>query len=441
MKDILFPSFIITMLLLFGISNTLYAIPLFFALIALFGFFLNHNLLIRLYLMLLPLNNVIPKEYYLFKVIGIDTVTNILIIVYLIQVHRSTIKKNINELSKLIQSLILAILTYYIYVAFKDYYFGLGEIGLLNTIMRTFNLLLIFVPIILLVRIQNTGKFIKTIERGLYQGAILLGVMSLLTAVFMNLGFYTSMVVNRINGFMGGGNTNTLGGFFVLCIAYYLLKYKNGFFDKRGIYLIILSLIVIADTVSRSAFIGLLSVIGLYLIKSKLNKRYIRILSIIIFAGVITFTSQKMIFERMSVMKNEQFTTIEGSGTRIGKWIIYLSDIKRNPMTLVHGSDHILYLSKERRAAHNFFIQVMFESGLIFSFWILIVFFKLFVKRNKYGFEMLYFLLPIFAILLANSEMGVLWYFFFYPGLLAYIIKLKFGKDKLIIANNVRYSR
>ena len=83
------------------------------------------------------------------------------------------------------------------------------------------------------------------------------------------------------------------------------------------------------------------------------------------------------------------------------KWAHYLSFMTQDYKYLITGAQREI----NNRAAHNVFIQILYNVGifpLTYFMWKLFYSFKLAVKKNKHAW---YFILPLFNIMMFVSEL------------------------------------
>lgn len=209
--------------------------------------------------------------------------------------------------------------------------------------------------------------------------------------VFRSLGFtvdkYGSGIVrsemyDETNRYAGitGLNVNDLGALLSSFIGILFYMYKNKLVKVYPFlfYLVFIS-IGIMLTGSRTAFIIVNLLIFLFFID------YLKRVSFnSIFLIAAFFAAVFLIYENFGVAtmtRLEQHaadTEYFGLGLRMQYWAMYINDIQNNPIYLLIGN---LAPSTYKRSAHNFYIQIVFQTGLIF---ISIAFYYLFKSvRSK----------------------------------------------------------
>lgn len=160
-----------------------------------------------------------------------------------------------------------------------------------------------------------------------------------------------------------GMNVNDLGA--LLCvflgILFYMLKNKIIAIIPFIIYLISIA-IGIMLTGSRTAFV-IVNVIFLFFIKDYLKRRSLQNIILI----VILFTSLYYIYDTFGIgtikrIETNVDTEYFGLGGRMRYWELYLLDIRNNPIYLLIGN---LAPPTYPRSAHNYYVQIVFQSGII----------------------------------------------------------------------------
>jgi len=90
--------------------------------------------------------------------------------------------------------------------------------------------------------------------------------------------------------------------------------------------------------------------------------------------------------ERIGLVSEEQQFMEHNTSNRVGKWVLYLNSI--NEDNILIGSTNTIEVGWDDRylVAHNFPIQVLYDSGLIFLFYLVYIFVKIYLnKRAIYG--------------------------------------------------------
>lgn len=206
-----------------------------------------------------------------------------------------------------------------------------------------------------------------------------------------------------------GMNVNDLGA--LLCIflgiLFYMLKNK-----LIGAFPFILYLITIAVgimlTGSRTAFI-IVNILFLFFLKDYLKRRSLQniILIVILFIGLYYIYDTFGIGTVKRIETNID-TEYFGLGTRMGYWELYLLDIIKNPIYLLTGN---LAPPTYRRSAHNYYVQIVFQTGIIlffvaFFFLIKSMYLKSFARRlpNIFSFDYKYVIIPQLFIWTTTSS-------------------------------------
>jgi O-antigen ligase len=165
--------------------------------------------------------------------------------------------------------------------------------------------------------------------------------------------------VIRASGFFGNGDVNSMGVFFVMLIGFFLSRLeKNSLkFSILVISYLLLALVGIFFSGSRTTLIALASILLIYLLR---NFRNIRGYQVILLMVLIIGPSFSLVVPALS-----RFTEQDAYGTssRLYKWDFYYQYFMDNPRVFLFGSSEVItpYLNKYK-AAHNLFIQTIYNA-------------------------------------------------------------------------------
>lgn len=402
------------------INNTL-LVPVLFLLIALAYFLKDKKNLIIFYIAFLPLNGLLEREHLLLGFLDSSTLVNLLMFAFSIATFQKYTKGiKLFTFQRIGIQLILFLIIYISYVSFKDAFFGINDISYSYAIIRSINIIIKLYPLILLINVFPKLNITKYVMNGFIIGGILLGILSLFSAFFLQHNFHTGVVSGeRIQGFIGNGNTNTLGAFFGTVIGYYFAKYeKEHKMDISELFLIGLSFIIIPLTGSRASLISLLIVLLIFFIKNGIKKKGIILMIFILPAALLVMPLFENTLSRMEILEEQQITTQSGTSNRVGKWLFYIDDMNSNPLTYLIGSNHELLMIKGTKyvSAHNLYIQIVYNAGLIFLIFFLSRFYQCFYNRQKGEIDITYIIAPALLYSITGSGLGVFWYILIFIG-------------------------
>lgn len=397
---------------------------LFYLSICILGILKNRQLIISLYIMFLPIGGLISTTANIFGLIGIDEILNSsVIIVFIIQRHQIKFEKH--YLTKLAILLIIIYLVYFNYVNFKNAYFDIYNLTYTIAIKRLIKSLLRYIPLILLMQIMINKYYQDAVILGVKFCIVLLTVSTVfssylaefnISSIIMSEETSTGEIV-RSKGIFSAGDINALGSFLVIAIGFFLsiIERKNNL--KKYIFLILIAIIGILFTVSRTAFIGLGTVFLVFILRNFRKISGIEFLVFIIIGFIILQPFILPVISRFSYAEKE----ITGEeGTRLYKWILYLTYIHENPQLLNWGIDHTFYY---RRGVHNFFIEVLFSSGLLIFTIFIYRYFRIIIyafRKIKYV-NIIYMVIPLFFISMFIGGFEYAIYFYIFLSIIPYI--------------------
>lgn len=362
-------------------------------------------------------NGFIPREDYILGIVGIhQIVTLITLLALIVQKKRNKIEYNaLGENIKYANKIIIFIVVYTLFVSFKNVYFNLFNTTLESALFKSINFIVMSLTVIL---IPTRLKDHKSFYNSLIQNIILFfSVSALVSKYFMDIGFYTTIlssdIAERSYGFIGNGDSNTLGLVMVIGVAYLLAINKRGANRLTIIVLISLAIAAIGASGSRSGFVLLLLIILLFIYYSKEISTFFKRVIIVSLFAIILFPLLIPNIERIDWTGDEQSYREGSTSNRIGKWIFYINYFRDDPTTLLRGGKYQLEIgfNKSYRAAHNFYIQVVYGAGIIMLLYYLYLLWKIYGLRNLLGKGLIMILLPIVIGLTYISDYGALLFF------------------------------
>ena len=405
-----------------SITNLHKGIPLFLFVICAFCFIKNSKYNLLLYIILLPTNGLLLKQDYLLGFIGLKQVVGIFVLAFFYIKRKFFINSEQTPFTQ-IASRILTILTVYLcYSAFNQAFWGIGDMSYLNAIQKAINIIPLYLPLFFILRWKAKLNRLYCYDSLLTVGGLNMIVFALLSPLLNSWGLYSGGIdmVNidsievgkRFYGVIGNGDVNSLGIFCAIFIGYWLSIIEE-IRDKVIIYiLILLCIIVIALTGSRTSFLATCLLLFFYFYYNKNVTNSILIFCLLTIVGIVFFPLWETTLSRFGTSSTEFETT--GNSSRLSKWIAYVSFFNKHPITYVTGTNKELLLgwNGTYRAAHNLFIQMIYNSGLIFVLLLLTNYFeliKLGIKKAKYNLFLIFF--PLFLINMYVSDIVTIFYF------------------------------
>lgn len=421
--NIFFPLSLLTFFViqLILVSSGLFQIGIFFYILYVFILFsVDKKYVISLFVYHVPLLPIISTEHKLFSVLGPEEIiygTSFLVLLY---IKKKYLKKNIlNKYQTLSISFIYFLFFISFYIMIKDISLGLepdktkGAFYIFKNFIRYF---LYYVSLILLVKIIYLKGLYEYITVGFKYSVVTITLSMIFTRELLNMGAGIAQKADhmakllsgeyqRYLGFYGaGGDENSVGIFLVAAFAFFLAMFERTGNLKK--YIVFMGFAVLGSflTGSRTAFLALAIVLLIFLITNKSG--YVKFIFLII--GIIfyfVFTKQiELVIQRFLDPSAIKAIDPNEEG-RVGKWIIYFNWIMNHLETLLFGNlQNITY----NRAPHNYFIYIIYHTGII----IFIVFMKLFYKLIKLAkfrltastLKNVYYIIPFpFALMTVNS--------------------------------------
>jgi len=377
------------------------------------------------FILFLPLNPILPKEYNILGLFSYPMVYAFIVFYHHIINNNFKIfdKKSKDPAFTIIPYLFIVYLIIKLYGNIYDYYQG----GLF--VSRNDNIIIIIlrttIPIIAyLLIIKDIKNNIKISEVAIILSTLLI----LLSIIFYNqlykIGIrleesesieYVTTIESRSYGIFDYGDVNSLGTLYNFIIAFILALssiYKKPL-SLIQLIIISISIVGIALTGSRMAIIILLLTILLYLLNiSIINYRNILIITFIIIIFVY-FNLFSYVLERIKLFGISREISPWG-GARFERWILYLNEIFSSPRNLLFGYTNIVYFYGEFRDPHNFIIRSLYMNGIVLTLLWLLMFIKSYKFFNKnLGFKNnIIIFIPIIINMLIISQIDVLFIFY-----------------------------
>jgi len=374
----LIPAFIIAVLHTLGYASLLYLVPVVFLMASLYLFLLKKDdALYVLFIVLSFTNGLILREYYYFDFLGPQQLVMFVAILSILR-NIKTIKGN----SSLANSLVTFLILYVVYTSFKEAYYGLFDMSY----FQSFALSISHITTLSLIYFIGT-RHKKVGMECVYALIVFLFFTSIYPSIWIEYGYYftvdDSYGISRVNGFIGNGDANTMGLIAASAIGLFLNSSRE---KLRFLTPILICIALVALSASRAAFLVMLFVIIIYYFKlGSLSKKIV----IAYFATILLLLTYPLFdntIERIGLVSEEQQFMEHNTSNRVGKWVLYLNSI--NEDNILIGSTNTIEVGWDDRylVAHNFPIQVLYDSGLIFLFYLVYIFVKIYLnKRAIYG--------------------------------------------------------
>ena len=366
------------------------------------------EIIIALYLIVLPTAGVVSSEYNVLEVFGIDEFINLIIIGFFIYKNFPNYKKTIDQ--KIAISLILLMILITIYTNFKNVFFDIYSIDSITAFKRVIFISLKYYPLLLIIKHIRNYQIRKNVYLGLYLSGIVIVISQFFNEHFSLIGLVTFddsefaglaeniSQVNRVTGFYNG-DPNSAGAYLLMIIGFIFVKIENKHQLKLLYSLVIFFLIGILMTASRTIFVSFAMILVLFLFNNKSSRVSWQVLLYLIIA--LLFMSD-FLLNQISRFHNAHYqvdTNVDGN--RIMKWVFYLNFLIESPSYLLTGSQSEI----DNRAAHNIYVQTLFNVGVIPLILFISKIYKSFLILIKHSSKSLYFIIPFFSITMFVGEL------------------------------------
>lgn len=402
------------------------------------------GILIVLYVVSITTNGYILKEDYL---LGAGGPIQVFSLFALYSLSRIKVGYQKGRFAKIATQILWLVVAYQTYTGFKNAFFGLHDQSFSNAVLRGVNALIMYVPLVVLIS-KSASRQVRTwMVTGLFLGCLNMAFFCFISPALPDLGFYSIGVEtaglegiesnSRHDGVMGNGDSNSLGVLFTMAIGFFLARQKalaNSMLIK---FLVLLMVIGVALTGSRTAFISLGFVVVAYLMSRGQSKLKVQTILFGLFFVMVSEPLWETVIMRMADADGQLQT--DTSSNRVGKWILYFSHILREPVTLLIGTPRTLFIgyNSSFHQAHNVIITMIYNSGLFFTVYLIWKFLQIAkaVLKNSTTHSLLFIFIPFLAIITFVSDMGSFVYFSAFLSL--YMVK-EFSEDSQLLSSNVQ---
>ncbi|MCH6199262.1 O-antigen ligase family protein [Aquiflexum sp. LQ15W] len=409
-------------------------------------FIFNCKKIVLLFLVLIPTNDIFSKEEFLFSIFGLKQILGIFVVLYYFRNYR-IISKNL-EIIKLndrlrkvffsFESLILLLILYFNYTYFKNAFFGLHDFDINTATLKSINMTGHLLACLFSLRIAFTSISTIEINRSMICSILVMITFSFFSPILPYLGFrslgtekteFENIGFERFTGIIADGDSNTLSVY--LCITIGICFLFFSYFRKKFTVVLLIPLtILVGVTGSRTGILSLFIVIFIFyfFIRNRNSKKSkIIFLFFIPIVILISFPFFDLILNRFLLI-GDQFN-LETSSNRIGKWLMYFNFFLDNKITFLTGSQKELLITWDEKyySAHNAFITMIYNGGLIFSILIYYAFVKIIWISIRHKFyDLLIVVVPSFVLINTVSDLGII-----YPMLLysMVLVKNRFGYE------------
>lgn len=292
-----------------------------------------------------------------------------------------------------IDKFILFIILFYCSLLFSTFYFSQSYVNLIYE----FASILSWIVLFKINMLDNKDKFLTTLENTFF----ILLLINFITIILFPGGFYLNSSGYSGNYFLGYDNNLITYIFPALALSFTNSLNKNGKIGLKSIFLLIISFCSIIFTWSATGVVSMVIMIVLffaYTINKKdfPIKKYI-VVALSLFIGIVFLRFQN-IFSFIIEGWLKKDLTFTG---RTYIWDIFIGEIKKS-ILIGHGIVDSKYLIRTLNAghAHNYFLQILYQGGLV-TFSMFLGFFFSAINKVKNCKEKKYVGIVIFAYLIS----------------------------------------
>ena len=292
-----------------------------------------------------------------------------------------------------IDKFILFIILFYCSLLFSTFYFSHSYVNLIYE----FASILSWIVLFKINMLDNKDKFLTTLENTFF----VLLLINFITIILFPGGFYLNSSGYSGNYFLGYDNNLITYIFPALALSCTNSLNKNGKIGLKSIFLLIISFCSIIFTWSATGVVSMVIMIVLffaYTINKKdfPIKKYI-VVALCLFIGIVFLRFQN-IFSFIIEGWLKKDLTFTG---RTYIWDIFIGEIKKS-ILIGHGIVDSKYLIRTLNAghAHNYFLQILYQGGLV-TFSMFLGFFFSAINKVKNCKEKKYVGIVIFAYLIS----------------------------------------
>lgn len=369
--------------------------------------------LIILFFILAFSNGLIVKEEYFVSILGPNQAVSLVLIIYLLFFKKKSKRISFPQLKNidtLIRVIIITIWLYYNLTNFKEAFFkfpGASYTKFYGSLIGTSIKYYCFWLILVKYRFQYKSAIITSAYAVLAFFALTL----ILNQELVRFGYYSwveeGLYQERYNGFAGLIDKNGLAASFIILIGCFVSLYeKNIVKFKTIIVLFITALPVLYFTGSRAGFFLFGFIIIFFMLRNFWYSRGIKILVIsLLFAPAVPLIFSDILSRFQDVEKKQLRTNT--SSNRVGKWLFYLDFINQKPVRYLRGSERKIYINGLPRAAHNFYIQMIYNVGITFIVLMVLIYIQI-VNFNRLSVANVYYsFIPLIFITFFVSDFGM----------------------------------
>ena len=292
-----------------------------------------------------------------------------------------------------IDKFILFVILFYCSLLFSTFYFSQSYVNLIYE----FASILSWIVLFKINMLDNKDKFLTTLENTFF----ILLLINFITIILFPGGFYLNSSGYSGNYFLGYDNNLITYIFPALALSFTNSLNKNGEIGLKSIFLLIISFCSIIFTWSATGVVSMVIMIVLffaYTINKKdfPIKKYI-VVALSLFIGIVFLRFQN-IFSFIIEGWLKKDLTFTG---RTYIWDIFIGEIKKS-ILIGHGIVDSKYLIRTLNAghAHNYFLQILYQGGLV-TFSMFLGFFFSAINKVKNCKEKKYVGIVIFAYLIS----------------------------------------
>lgn len=362
-------------------------------------------------------NGFIPRESYIFGNIGVHQVVTIVTLFSLLSSKMKN-KKDENNNVKLAKRYVWFVFFYTAISGLKFLYFGLFDYTVVSFSFRIVNFFLLIITFILVIsKIGDDYAKMKTIVNSVI---LFYSITTIISYFFVDMSYYTSALEAdegiRFSGFIGNGDSNTLASVLVMGIAYILINLE---FSQNNIYNtlnILFAIIAIGMSGSRNGLISLALILLLFIFSKNQIKYFKRNVFLLIFFSFFSFAFLSQNIQRLEGSIEEQQYTEGSTSNRVGKWIFYIDYFLSEPDTFLVGGKEELRVGWNGQflVAHNFFIQIVYGSGIFMLIYLLSILWRNIKLLNFWVSNIYLLFFPFILCIVFVSDYGsILFYSLF----------------------------
>lgn len=292
-----------------------------------------------------------------------------------------------------IDKFILFVILFYCSLLFSTFYFSQSYVNLIYE----FASILSWIVLFKINMLDNKDKFLTTLENTFF----ILLLINFITIILFPGGFYLNSSGYSGNYFLGYDNNLITYIFPALALSFTNSLNKNGKIGLKSIFLLIISFCSTIFTWSATGVVSMVIMIVLffaYTINKKdfPIKKYI-VVALSLFIGIVFLRFQN-IFSFIIEGWLKKDLTFTG---RTYIWDIFIGEIKKS-ILIGHGIVDSKYLIRTLNAghAHNYFLQILYQGGLV-TFSMFLGFFFSAINKVKNCKEKKYVGIVIFAYLIS----------------------------------------